>query len=340
MKIANATVDLSASHRTSSRVEVEERVAAWVGRQQQGSGAAAVSASPSLSEAARVALSLDVRPSAASSAPASTDEVASDPELELLKSIVEMLTGERIRLMEASTLADVSNGGGGAEAQVGNSGFDYTRIETRESSETTRFGASGTIRSADGQIIQFRIGLSMSRTETESSSLRLRSGTGVSKDPLVLNFSGAAASLRNQHFRFDLMGDGDAVDMPVLGQGSGFLVLDALDGGGVRSGRQLFGPASGDGFADLARYDSDGNGWIDEADPVFDRLGVWTPDAQGGGEVSSLAARGVGALYLAHSATPFTLKDAGVTQGAVRSSGLYVREDGGVGSMQQVDMKV
>ena len=30
--------------------------------------------------------------------------------------------------------------------------------------------------------------------------------------------------------------------------------------------RELFGTKSGNGFADLAKYDSDGNGWIDEAD--------------------------------------------------------------------------
>ena len=109
----------------------------------------------------------------------------------------------------------------------------------------------------------------------------------------TVNFGGSAASLRNQRFSFDLLGDGNKVDVPVLGQGSGFLVLDALGAGKVESGRQLFGPASGDGFADLAQYDSDASGWIDEADPVFGRLGVWTPDAQGGGAV---VGRGGGAV--------------------------------------------
>ena len=78
--------------------------------------------------------------------------------------------------------------------------------------------------------------------------------------------------------------------MPLLGEGSGFLVLDAVAGGSNPA--QLFGPTDGDGFADLAAYDSDANGWIDEADPVFSRLGVWTPDAEGGGAVPSLAAAG------------------------------------------------
>lgn len=127
--------------------------------------------------------------------------------------------------------------------------------------------------------------------------------------------------------------------MPLLGEGSGFLVLDAVGGGRVESGRQLFGPTSGDGFADLAAYDSDANGWIDEADPVFGRLGVWTPDAEGGGAVRSLAEAGVGALGLDRVATPFALKD-GTELGAVRSSGVYLREAGGAGTLQQVDVVV
>lgn len=36
----------------------------------------------------------------------------------------------------------------------------------------------------------------------------------------------------------------------------------------------------GDAFADLAAHDSHGNGWIDEADPVFTRPRLWSsPDA-------------------------------------------------------------
>jgi hypothetical protein len=180
----------------------------------------------------------------------------------------------------------------------------------------------------------------MSRSETETSQFSLRAGNAVSKDPLVVNFSGNAASLSSQRFSFDLMGDGNEVAMPLLQRGSGFLVLDALEDAQVTSGRQLFGPASGDGFADLARHDNDANGWIDEADPVFSRLGVWTPDAQGGGAVMSLDEARIGALYLGRVATPFTLKEGAEDLGAVRSSGIYAREDGSVGTLQQVDLKV
>ena len=37
----------------------------------------------------------------------------------------------------------------------------------------------------------------------------------------------------------------------------------------------------GNGFSELAEYDSDGNGWIDENDEVYDQLKVWVKDENG-----------------------------------------------------------
>lgn len=343
MRIAAAIMDLAATHRASSTVDVEERLRAWIGPRPGSEEARPPSRAVVVSDAARQALNLDM---AASAAPVSTGEVEADPQLELLRSIVEMLTGQRIHLMSASDMNPdqaaeaAARSAGAATAQEPEFGVEYDRTETRTHSEETRFAAEGTIRTADGREIGFSVALSMSRSETETRQLSLRAGNAVSKDPLVVNFSGNAASLSSQRFSFDLMGDGKEVAMPVLQRGSGFLVLDAREGAQVTSGRQLFGPASGDGFADLAQHDSDANGWIDEADPVFSRLGVWTPDAKGGGEVVSLSDARIGALYLGRVATPFTLKEGGEDLGAVRSSGIYAREDGGVGTLQQVDLKV
>ncbi len=344
MKIATASLDFSATHRSASTVVVEERLSAWVGPRPQAE--AAPSRSVDLSDEARQALRLDqAAPSAV--APAGSDETEADPRMALIRSIVEMLTGRPVRVMSSSALAvegaamaatSEARSAAGVSAQP-QFGLEYTRSETRQSIEETHFEASGTVRTADGRSIGFSVALAMQRTETTRSSVSLRLGNAVSKDPLVINFGGNAASLQNQRFRFDLLGDGNKVDVPVLAQGSGFLVLDAVGAGKVESGRQLFGPASGDGFADLAKYDSDANGWIDAADPVFGRLGVWTPDAKGGGAVTGLGAAGVGALYLGRAATPFTLKD-GAELGAIRSSGIYVAEDGRVGTLQQVDLKV
>ena len=311
-----------------SRLEVTESLEVWRG------GRSAAS-EPRVSDAARQALQADE----SAAAGATSDEAPLDAKLALVKAIVERLLGGSIRVFSNADMAATAAVGAASGPGTGASGagLAYSRRETLERAEAVSFEAAGTVRTADGREIAFQLGLSMASFERETRSLSLQAG--AAKDPLVVNFGADAASLRSQSFRFDLLGNGQAVDMPVLGEGSGFLVLDALDGGRVASGRQLFGPASGDGFADLAAYDGDGNGWIDEADPVFGRLGVWTPDATGGGAVRSLAAAGVGALGLAHAATPFTLKDSG-TLGAIRSSGVYLSEAGAVGSLQQVDVIV
>ena len=40
--------------------------------------------------------------------------------------------------------------------------------------------------------------------------------------------------------------------------------LDINEDGKINDGKELFGTASGNGFGDLAAYDQDNNGWIDE----------------------------------------------------------------------------
>jgi hypothetical protein len=49
----------------------------------------------------------------------------------------------------------------------------------------------------------------------------------------------------------------------------------------------------------------------------------------------------VGAIYLGHVTTPFAVKDqANQLQAEVRSSGVYLREDGTAGTVQQLDLVV
>jgi len=129
--------------------------------------------------------------------------------------------------------------------------------------------------------------------------------------------------------------------VPLLYGNRGYLALDLNSNGKIDSGKELFGAVSGDGFAELARHDSDGNGWIDESDPVFKKMLVWTPDSQGKQALTSLAQHGVGALYLGKVETPFALKDsANQTLGAVRATGAYLAENGSAGVLQQIDLMV
>jgi hypothetical protein len=103
----------------------------------------------------------------------------------------------------------------------------------------------------------------------------------------------------------------------------------------------LFGPATDSGFAELAKLDDDGNGWIDENDAAFSALRIWSPTATGDGELETLALRQVGAIALGNVASAFELRGAGNSDlGAIKASSVFLTEDGRVGSIQEIDLTV
>lgn len=101
----------------------------------------------------------------------------------------------------------------------------------------------------------------------------------------------------------------------------------------------FFGATSGNGFADLAAYDSDGNGWIDEADEVFDKLRIWSKGANGRDVLVGLGVAGVGAIYLGSADTEFSLNSAkNNTNAVIRQTGVFLYENGNAGTIQHVDV--
>ena len=86
----------------------------------------------------------------------------------------------------------------------------------------------------------------------------------------------------------------------------------------------------------------DGNGWIDEKDEIFNHLRIWTKDESGSDKLVALGVAGVGAIYLGHVTSKFSLnseKD-NKTNAVVRESGVFLHEDGQAGVIQQVDLAV
>lgn len=217
--------------------------------------------------------------------------------------------------------------------------WTWAMTEKIEEHERTQVEGSGTIRTADGKAIGFDFSVDMCRDFSCERKYE-ESGKAVLHDPLVINFDGKAADLGGERLDFDLDSDGKVEKIAGLGAGSGFLVLDRNGNGRVDDGSELFGTQTGDGFAELAKLDSDGNGWLDEADPGFSQLRVW----DGGKEdkaLTSLGQKGVGALWLGSANSPFAVKDkANRLLGEIRATGLYLTEDGRTGSLQQVDMAV
>ncbi len=222
-------------------------------------------------------------------------------------------------------------------------GVDYQYFESYQESESTHYSASGLIKTEDGQSIDFLLALSMRRNYREEATYQLSIDREVRrlKDPLVINFGANSAELSSQRFSFDLDADGTNEDLAFVGAGSGFLVLDKNADGEINDGTELFGAQSGNGFADLAAYDKDNNGWIDENDAIYDDLKVWTKNASGNDQLRHLKEANVGAIHLGATQTEFSLKDAhNNLQGQIRASSFYLHENGGVSSVQQVDLAV
>ncbi|WP_018938287.1 MULTISPECIES: hypothetical protein [unclassified Thioalkalivibrio] len=265
---------------------------------------------------------------------------------ELLRLILERFTGREIRVIDPADLKPADTPPEPLERPVARpprpaAGLSvaWSVEQTRVEVERTSFQAQGRVHTADGKTIDLDIALTMSREFIEHS--RLQGGMDAElHDPLVINFDAPAAALTDTRFEFDLDADGSPQQVAFLQPGSGFLAIDRSGSGQVDDGSELFGPLTGDGFAELRRFDHDGNGWIDAADPVYDRLRVWTRDAQGRDQLLALGEVGVGAIYLGHVSTPFDLRRGGDNSllGQVQSTGVWVGEDGRSGSVQQIDL--
>jgi len=361
MKIADSAVFFSAQHQKTEVTESSERLEFWrggasptveengqgraLGRRAEGLAFSLSASSVSLSSQAQ---SLQIR-----SSEISADELEHDMdaqsrfEVSLVKLLVEQLTGRKIKLLDpAEVMGDSEKGqqsqNGQAEGAEPSAGFGlrYDYHESHFESEQTHFKAEGVARTEDGREISFDVELNMSREFYTETNVSIRAGDAL-KDPLVLNFEGNAAELTQRDFKFDLDLDGHEDQIAFVESGSGFLALDKNADGKINDGSELFGPSSGDGFAELAEYDKDKNNWIDENDAVYDRLRIWSQDSDGQKQLIGLGAQGVGAIYLGNVDTAFELKNAENEQlGQVRTSGVFLEEEGGVGTVQQIDLVV
>ena len=217
--------------------------------------------------------------------------------------------------------------------------LNYSQETYFEETESTKFSTVGTVKTADGREINFNITVGMSREFQEYYKEDLQVASFAMCDPLVINLDTDVAQLQNQTFYFDIDADGEADEIAKLGTGSGYLALDKNGDGIINDGSELFGTASGDGFADLAKYDEDGNGWIDENDKIWEKLKIWVKDENGNDMLYRLSEKGVGAICLQNTATNFTQKTfSGQTLGAVRSTGVFLYENGNVGTVQHLDV--
>lgn len=323
MRIESGSMEMAARHFAGQSMLLEQRVSV------QSAGPAAPRVEVTLSAPGRAAAKREA------------DGESEDPKLRLLRQLVEYLTGRPMRVMSADDLvpnqAEPAPEASAPAAVPQGPSIEVTLHAESAEVEQLDFAASGSVRTADGREIAFELQWSASWSHRESVDVAFRAGPAPRpKDPLTFDFDGTAEHLTNQRFTFDIDGDGRDEPLPLPSTGTAFLVFDRNGDGVVNDGSELFGPATGNGFAELAQIDSDGNGWVDEGDAAWGSLGVWNPGD--GDRIRSLGDARVGALATQAVTSPFTLRGDGGSLGEIRASGVYLNEDGRAGVLQQVDL--
>lgn len=358
MKIATATVSQASSHALHEERTREESLRFWTGDErpvfagEQEPAAAQVRISPEARQLQQLQQAV-AKPLVDGGAVAPTPPEASlpeDPKLTVIRLILEALTGKKIRVASlepasAGNAAPPDPHGGATPADSPPArqgwGLEYDLTETVREQEAMTYSATGRVTTADGKSIDFQVQLAMQREFASTDRVQIRAGDAKLVDPLVINFNGKAAELSGGRFTFDLNADGKTEEISALAPGSGFLVFDRNQDGKINNGLELFGPDSGDGFGELSELDSDSNGWLDENDPLYAELGVWLRDAAGNDSLVSLAQKNVGAILLSPVETAFAFKDSeNALQGQLRETSIFLGENGGAGTVQEIDLAV
>jgi hypothetical protein len=357
MRIVEGSLTLVSQHQRTQVTAVDERLRQWVGAEPSRR-----SEKVSLSEAARALLEKGAaaaeKVKAASQATAAkvqgqaSGSRASSGEEDLdlgSRERLNRLILERtfhVRLpghhggsrgAQASEVAQAAaSPQSAAAAPRAGFGVEYDRVAVHVDQESLKVQAAGQVVTADGRQLDISYALAQSRQVVSQSEVHVRMGDAKQVDPLALDLDGGGVTLTGEKMAFDLNSDGKPEQVSRLSAGDAWLAMDRNGNGQVDDGSELFGPTTGSGFGELRALDADGNGFLDEGDAAFSSLRLWMPGQDGStGSMTTLLDAGVGAIGLVSVASAFQLQG-----GTTRETGVYLREAGGAGAVQHVDLDV
>jgi hypothetical protein len=191
---------------------------------------------------------------------------------------------------------------------------------------------AGAVQLEDGSSQSFAFSFSL---QESYASLSFRQ-EAILKDPLVLSTTGQSFQWTGASQSFDFFSDGSSAQLPTLASGQYYLSYDRNQDGRISQGRELFGPATGQGFAELAVLDEDNDGFVDSSDSAWQQLSLWRP----GEALRNLKDAGIGAISAQSVATSFGLYDGDALLARIARSGIFLSEQGKVGLLQQVDLNI
>jgi hypothetical protein len=358
MIVAGANLSFAASHRYEASHERSERLKTWTGIRPPDQPAASTSPLASLREAVAKLqqsaatsdyqtgrLAKQARSHEAKQAKDGKDgEAELSPEQQKIVMLLEKLFGIKgvkqfSMKMDYSSVQEVQAVAQEAtRAQSGGPvgwGMEYDYHEAYREYESTSLAMSGTFTTEDGRAFAFNLDYKLEREYVRTTDISIRAGDAVVKDPLILDVGGVGGFAAGSS-SFDLDRDGQADALRHLTNGSKYLAADFNRNGRIDDGGELFGPTSGNGFADLAAHDDDGNGFIDQGDAIWELLRLWTGDEA---KPALLAQWKIAAIGLTSIEAPFSYKDANNDLiGENRRAGVYLTDDGKAGVAKQVDL--
>ncbi|WDE10780.1 hypothetical protein [Thalassomonas haliotis] len=178
---------------------------------------------------------------------------------------------------------------------------------------------------------------------------RFATRAGNLQDPLLVQFGNQSLGHIQDRQAFDINNDKSLDKLPVFSGDVGYLVFDENANGRADDGSELFGPASGNGFQELAAFDSNQNGFIDKDDEHFEQLYLWQPKGESEGEVEpgaqqqwlSLDDAGIAAINLSAIETPYSFYDENdQLEAQMRRSSFAIGENGRGYGVHQVDVRI
>lgn len=350
MKIASYNLQAGSSHKLDKSKEVTEKMDSWVGKRQNANSAR--EEVPFLIDfgANKKVFAYTTEKSYLSAS--DTDEIkdqSAEVKLKLIESFIYITTGKRVKLQapelgavrkEKPVISDPDAVMSGMDDRDG-WGLVYEYHEVSVEQENVFFNSAGSVKTSNGATISFELDFIMSRAFYQEHNVSLRLGDAAKMDPLIIALNKSAPELSQNKVAFDLNSDGKNENISFATGNSGFLALDKNNDGMINDGSELFGPDSGDGFAELRAYDVDKNGWIDEGDGIFSRLAICSLSENGDKTLFKLMEAGIGAIYLNDISTPYSFKDsAGMLLGEMRSSTIFLKEDGTGGTIHHIDLTI
>ncbi len=258
-----------------------------------------------------------------------------EKEYQALKARFEKIRGQAQssseEVGEAIETSETSN----ASVSSSSSGSISTNLAPSQALTTEEMSASLARRNS------YELNLRFKQTTTEEGRIGISlEELGVKKvDPLVLDLSGEGVQLTEagKGAIFDITADGKLDSTAWVKGNTALLTYDRNGNGVIDNGSELFGDQNGaaDGFAELAKYDNNGDRKISFLDPVFKALKLYR-DLNGDGkmsksEFSSLNELGIKALNL-----NFNRDSSDINGNSLILNGSFEREDGSTGQLADV----